>query len=182
MANRAIVSYAFTGSKESLEKIVSAMDYNMNLWDVLSRLGISTEDLYLRGYICEFEMTPDALRVECNCAWDEASDWRHAIKKAFPDVKVYYYVEEPGNCIYATNDSEGRFYATRYIIDTYGCDIYHKKFGSLHYLKMYLSEVFGMPMHGSVKECNESLEKHISESDSFGDADAHIYEVEIRND
>lgn len=184
MANWANVNYIITGNEETLNKIMSVMEPECDLTDVLDYLGIVDyhDGIYMGGMVGDFEMVNGLLSINCECAWDESSGWRKVMKENFPDIEIYYYVEECGNCIYATNDLKGEYFKTRYVLDTYGLDFDYCYFESFTSLKEYLSETIGLSMDCSLSECNRELERYVNESDSFGDADAHIYEVEIRND
>lgn len=137
--------------------------------------------VYMGGMVRDFEMVNGLLSINCECAWDESSGWRKVMKENFPDIEIYYYVEECGNCIYATNDLEGNYFKTRYILDTYGLDFDYCYFESFTSLKEYLSETIGLSMDCSLSECNRELERYVNKSE-VGDADAHVYEVELRND
>lgn len=183
MANRANVNYIITGNEETLNKIMSVMEPECDLTDILDYLGIVGyhNGIRMGGAVVDFEMVNGLLSINCECAWDESYGWREVMKKNFSDIDIYYYVEERGNCIYATNDLKGVYFKTRYVLDTYGLDFDYCYFESFTSLKKYLSETIGLLEDYSLSACNRELKRYVNESD-FGDADAHIYEVELRND
>jgi len=37
--------------------------------------------------------------------------------RKFPSIRYYYQTEEPGMCIYETNDGEGKYFCDRYMAD-----------------------------------------------------------------
>lgn len=179
MANWANVSYALTGNKESLEAIMSVIERECDLSDILDSLEIDyPHELNTTGVVHGFCMNKGTLNILCRCAWDEASGWRSAIKSKFSDIDIYYYVEECCNRIYATNDLKGEYFKARYVLDTYGLGTYYRYFESFTSLKEYLFETIGLSMDCSLSECNRELERYNSESG----ADVHVYEVELRND
>ena len=139
MANWASTSYAVEGPKEVLQKIEYALNNpilhekegDSEGWEggVLRTLGITWEDRkpdgsgdYLRGFIRPdvepwYDTTTGALRFEAEEAWG-ITDFKEVLERNFPDIKVYYSVEECGEEIYATNDKEGKYFKDRYFVDT----------------------------------------------------------------
>lgn len=183
MANWANVNYIITGNEETLNKIMSVMEPECDLTDVLGNFGIIDyhDGIHMGGTVIDFEVVNGLLSINCECAWDESDEWRKVMKKNFSDIDIYYYVEERGNCIYATNDLKGEYFKVRYVLDTYGLDFDYRYFESLTSLKEYLSEAIGLPLDCSLNECNAKLERYVNES-AVGEADAHVYKVELRND
>ena len=136
MANWASASYAIEGPEEILHKIEYALN-NPTLqedegegWEggVLRTLGIEWENkgpdgsgYYLRGFI-RSDVEPwysdeGALRFDAEEAWG-LTDFYMVLEKAFPDIKVYWTVEECGEDIFATNDREGKYFFDRFYADT----------------------------------------------------------------
>ena len=131
MANWASTAYAIEGPKETLEKIYEAIMYPDKSegdegWEgwVLKALGISWEDkgpdgkgLYMRGFIQDEPwFDGNTLRLCAEEAWG-ATDFNIALEKAFPNIKVFYSVEECDEEIYATNDKEGKYFPDRFYVD-----------------------------------------------------------------
>lgn len=133
MPNWAYTSYAIEGPKETLQKIEQAIlhhdteDNNAEDWEgnVLKELGLTWESntpdgkgKYMRGFI-EGEPWWDngALRVCAMEAWG-VTDFNEVLEENFPDIKVFYAVEEGGEGIYATNDNEGKYFPDRFYADT----------------------------------------------------------------
>ena len=183
MANWANVRYALTGNKESLEAIMSVIERECDLSDILDSLEIGyPHELNTMGVVHDFWMDKGTLNIFCKCAWNEASGWRSAIKSRFSDIDIYYYMKECSNCIYATNDLKGEYFKTRYVLNTYRLDFDLLRFESFTSLKEYLSETIGLSMDCSLSECNRELERYARENKHFNEVDAHVYEVELRND
>ena len=57
------------------------------------------------------------LRFEVESAWSPSTEVFDLIEQKFESLKCYYVAEEPGMCIYVTNDASGEYYSERYKID-----------------------------------------------------------------
>ena len=135
MANWASTSYRIEGSKEDLEKVYNVIDEFMserrkpvqadasNEWEgnIIRALGATDEQMknnYLRGFIEEYEMDGDIIRIEAEEAWG-TTDFRHVLAQLMPELTIYYIVEEPGCEVYATNDVDGKYFPERFYVDAY---------------------------------------------------------------
>ena len=142
MANWADTNYVIEGPEEVLKKLYKALEHHETAegspsdWEgnVLKALGIEwevfkvdqiggtvkVEGHYLRGFIQDFSWGNDkhtTIKIYAEEAWG-LTDFYKLLEKSFPEIKVYYIVEEPGGDIYATNDSEGKYFSDRYFVDT----------------------------------------------------------------
>lgn len=128
MANMASVSYAIEGPKKTLQKIEEALvvavhsgDKRYELYQAAENLKLPiTEETRLGGEIEEeptWDKNTGALRFWSEERWG-LQDFAELLEKHFPDIKVYWIVEEPGMEIYCTNDKEGKFFPERYYVDT----------------------------------------------------------------
>ena len=136
MANWASTSYAIEGSKELLEKIEKAIlehpvtEGADEHWegDILNALGCKwinrDEDRengkYMRGFTNDVPWWMDdshtVLRFSAEEAWG-ITDFYEVLTENFPDIKIYWVVEESGEGIYATNDKEGKYFPDRFYVD-----------------------------------------------------------------
>lgn len=128
MANIASVAYAIEGPQETLEKIKKAIVDAMNSTDhyyeeyvACINLGyspIGLDECSLGGEITEEpDLNDGVLRFWTEERWG-LQDFHKLLKKLFPDIKVYWIVEEPGCEVYCTNDREGYYFRERYCVDT----------------------------------------------------------------
>lgn len=123
MANWATVQYVIEGSKEDLFKIDDAIgiDLEKDVWEgnVLTSLGMSQEevnDYSLRGFIQDsFQEHETVLKIYAEEAWN-LTEFKDCLKKLFPNITIYWYIEEPGYEIYETNDIEGKYFSDRFIL------------------------------------------------------------------
>lgn len=134
MANWAYTSYVVSGPKEVLEKIEKAIISHPvsegadEHWegDILNALGAEwvsrdqdrEKDLYMRGFINEKPWwSGEDLRFLAEEAWD-ITDFDIVLRKKFPEIKVYWAVEEEGMGVYKTNDREGLYFKDKVYVDT----------------------------------------------------------------
>lgn len=128
MANWASTSYAIEGSKDSLNNIYLAVLAAVNSdsdkyeeYQVCNKLGFTEAELekfYLGGVIEEEPyFNNDVLRINAEERWG-LQDFHELLKQKFPDITIYWIVEEQGCEIYCTNDKEGKYFSDRYWVDT----------------------------------------------------------------
>lgn len=133
MENWATTSYRIEGSKSDLEKVYGVIDSFMTDrqkpvtetasrdWEgnIVKALGASEEQMknnYLSGFIQEYEMENDVIRIEAEEAWG-ATDFRHVLARLMPELTIYFIVEEPGCEVYATNDADGKYFLDQFYLD-----------------------------------------------------------------
>ena len=133
MANWASTSYAIEGNNSDLERMfnvindfvksnVKPVEANASKeWEgnIVKALGASEEQMknnYLRGFIQTYEIIEGVLYIEAEEAWG-ATDFRHLLAKLMPELTIYYIVEECGCEVYATNDSNSKYFTESYYVD-----------------------------------------------------------------
>lgn len=132
MPNWASTVYVIEGPHETLQKIEQAIlhhdiqENSSEYWEgnTLHALGITWDkrpngdSYYMRGFIRECPYWDgNALKFYAEEAWG-LTDFSELLETHFPDIKVYWMVEESGNCLYGTNDREGKYFPERYYVDT----------------------------------------------------------------
>ena len=132
MPNWAYTSYAIEGPHETLQKIEQAIlhhdiqENSSEYWEgnTLHALGITWDkrpdgNTYrLRGFINEKPWWDgNALKFYAEEAWG-LTDFSELLKNHFPDIKVYWVVEESGMGLYGTNDKEGKYFPEMSYVDT----------------------------------------------------------------
>lgn len=133
MANWASTSYCIEGSKSDLARVFNTIygfmenkqkpviESASNNWEgnIVKALGATEEHMskyYLRGFIQWYEMDDNTVSIEAEEAWG-ATDFRHVLAQLMPELTIYYIVEEPGCEVYATNDSEGKYFTDRFYVN-----------------------------------------------------------------
>lgn len=190
MANWASTSYRIEGSKEDLEKVYNVIDEFMserrkpvqvdasNEWEgnIIRALGATDEQMknnYLRGFIEEYEMDGDIIRIEAEEAWG-TTDFRYVLAQLMPELTIYYIVEKPGCEVYATNDAEGKYFPERFYVDAYvNGDYQSEYFDTEEQAMTYVANLLGKQevRKNELENWNECHE----EDDNF----IYIHEFEI---
>lgn len=160
MANWASTSYRIEGSESDLKKVYDVIDNFVTgkskpvledaskEWEgnIVKALGASDEQLkesYLRGFIEEYELDGDIIRINAEEAWG-ATDFRHILGNLIPELTIYYIVEEAGCDVFATNDIDGKYFPEQYLVDAYVKDAdYYEYFETKGQMKDFVSSVIG---------------------------------------
>lgn len=189
MANWASTSYAIEGSKEDINKLYAVIDDFMMQrrkpvtdiasidWEgnICKALGATEEQMnnYLRGFIQSYEIDGDVLRIEAEEAWG-ATDFRHVLAELIPDLTIYYIVEEPGCEVYATNDTDGKYFSDRYNVDAFVNGRYYDEYFSEESEAMkYVAEFLGRKQI-TMKEI-EAWNEEQEDEDNF--INVHAFEI-----
>ena len=112
-------SGAYDGKRKSPTLIIEENGFGpMWLGNLVHVLGGDWNKVYCRGVITDFKLSDqgDELTIVMETAWEEMSEVRAFLHQKFPSLTILYTVEEPGNCVYETNDK--KFYEkNRYYLD-----------------------------------------------------------------
>ena len=186
MANMASVSYAIEGPEESLKKIAEALIKAVNsksnkyeLYQAAEYLKLPiTEETCLGGEIEEeptWDENTGALRFWSEERWG-LQDFAELLEKHFPDIKVYWIVEECGCEVFCTNDREGKYFPERYWVDTAQDDIYQSEyFKTEEDMYKWLNEKYGVKSREEVEAWNADYEATGDECENF----IYIHKFEI---
>jgi hypothetical protein len=188
MANMASAAYAVEGSKESLGEILGAIilakddTKNYTEYAACRRLGFSEkelEDYRLGGDIDDDPEIDDkgVLKFYAEEMWG-LQDFHILLKKRFPDITVYWPVEEPGCELYCTNDEAGKYFPERYYADTCIDGIYNSEYFSTEEdLFKWLAKLTNNKVKSAqdIDEFNSAFEELGNEDDNF----IHVYEYDI---
>ena len=140
MANMASVAYAIEGSEKSLTEILRAIclaihgdSKHWEEYKVCINLGFPEEELEdkrLGGEISEEPTLRDGvLKFYAEERWD-LQDFEKLLIQKFPDITVYWVVEESGCEVYGTNDKEGKYFPERFYLDACVDGIYFSEYFS----------------------------------------------------
>ena len=196
MANMASVAYAIEGSDESLNKIyeaiLKAMSYK-NCWTeykACELLGYTEEELndltsgYSLGGAVEekptFNKKTGVLKFFAEERWG-LQNFHELLKKKFPDIKVYWVVEEVGFDVFCTNDKEGKYFPARYWVDMAQDDVFQSDyFKTEKAMYKWLDKV----TYGRVKS-EEDVEEFNADYEDSGACDEnfiYIHKFEVEED
>lgn len=78
------------------------------LWlgNLVHILGGDWEKIYCRGEIMDYSLENGILTMNTETAWGELSEVRHFLQSKYPSLEIYFQTEEPGMCVFQTNNSE----------------------------------------------------------------------------
>lgn len=183
MANIASVAYAIEGPEKSLKKIAEALiaavhskdkRYEMYQAAEYLKLPIVEGETRLGGEISEeptWDENTGALRFWSEERWG-LQDFNELLEAQFPDVKVYWIVEESGMEIYCTNDKDGKYFPERYWVDTCIDAIYNSEyFKTEEAVYKWLDKL----TYGRVKSKEDVLKFNSDYEDSGTDDENFIY-------
>lgn len=146
--------------KAKLDEL-SAMNEPMWIGCIVELLGEKWNSIRCRGQIIEYYIDSGALRLTVESAWSELNEVRALFLSKHPDCKIYYMSEECGMGIFDTNDSSGRYFSERYVVDSEEKGAEY--FDDLGDVADYISELTGK----EIDEVSlESIEKAIDEWES----------------
>lgn len=177
MPNWASTAYVFKGADknqekdlyekiDSLKKMIEPLVPNGfgKLWMgcLVNLLGGDWNKVYCRGEITDCTLTDDHVNISCETAWGEMPEFRHFLEQQYHGSKVYYCVEECGNCVYATNDSEGLYFKDRYCLDF--CDGL-EYFETIEAAADFISERIGKTLKPDYAEIEKEIDDYLEEHD-----------------
>lgn len=130
MPNWCDTTYKITGPLKSRKAFVAMLDHLNSLPEplvpngfgklwlgcIVSYLGGSWKDIYCRGQILGYKRIR-GLILNVESAWGEMDETRHFLQTVFPSLEIYFQTEEPGMCIFETNDKDGIYFPHRWLLD-----------------------------------------------------------------
>lgn len=184
MPNWCYTNYVIEGPKENLDEINHALenpacgeDNTNSDWVgyFLKALNIDTEKYSrMRGFIHYYYYENDIIHIESEDAWYK-TDMDEALIDKYPELKIYYSLEEPGMGIYETNDAEGNYFPDRFYVDTcingnYEADYFETEEEAFKWIE----ELSGCKNYPDVEKFNNEKEN----SDDF----ISIFEFDVYNE
>ena len=181
----ASVAYAIEGPQKDLEKILGAICLTMTdkkhwtEYKACEHLGFSEKELDNKRLGGEINDGPTlengVLRFYAEERWG-LQDFEELLKKKFPDIKVYWTVEESGCDVYCSNDKEGKYFPERYWVDTAQDDIYQSEyFRTEEAMYKWLNEKHGVKSEEEVEAWNADYEATGDECENF--ISIHKFEI-----
>ena len=194
MPNLASTSYVFKGADEkqakdlyekidSLAKMEEPLVENGfgKLWMgcLVHLLGGDWNKVYCRGEIIDYNLTDGHVSLSCETAWDEMPEFRHFIEQQYPGSKIYYQVEECGNCIYVTNDADGEFFKDRYSLDSNDGLEY---FETIEEAAEYIGEIIWKELKPDFGEIESAIDNYMEEHDNSDESWMSFHRFEVVDD
>jgi len=146
---------------------------------LVNLLGGDWTKIYCRGEITDCTLTDDHVCISCETAWGEMPEFRHFLEQQYPGSKVYYCVEECGNCVYATNDSEGDYFKDRYCLDFYDGLEY---FETIEEAAEFIGEKIGKQLQPDFREIEQAVDDYLEEHDDDEECWMSFHKFDVLDD
>ena len=127
------MSVCFEGERRELRSLYSKMKrlqerkkplvengfYYPTRWlgNLVTRLGGDTREVYCRGTWSDLRLSEKCLSFFTETAWQPPVTLLKLIQKCYPSVSFYFEAEGDDWDTYLTNDAEGKYFSSRYIVD-----------------------------------------------------------------
>lgn len=191
MPNWCYTSYIVTGGKKEVcdlhEKMISLEEREKSLvkngfgktWlgNLVAILGEKWENISCRGEFFNLQKDDgdEVLRFETMTAWNELSGMRQFLRSKYPSIKFYYRSEEPGMCVYCTNDADGEYFPEQFKVEQWEHD--DEYCGNQTEVFEIIEEKTGITVH-NLDEMNKAVNKY---NQTHEDEEIYIHVFEITN-
>ena len=172
MSNPAFMSVCFEGERRELKSLYGKMKrlqerkkplvengfYYPIRWlgNLVTRLGADRHEVYCRGEWSFLELKKNHLYFFTETAWKPPFTLLKLIQKVYPSLSFYFSAEGDDWDAYLTNDVEGKYFTSRYIVD---CEPDIEYFDTIEEASNYLSSYIGKPVAATWKALNETAEE-----------------------
>ena len=106
-------------------------------------------------------------------------EFRHFIEQQYPDSKIFYQVEESGNCVYATNDTDGECFPDRFCLDSYDGLEY---FETIKEAAEYIGKIIGKDLNPDIGEIENAIDDYMEEHDNSDESWMSFHKFEVADD
>jgi hypothetical protein len=131
MSNQCSTLYAVVGEEQELRELHRVMRELQDMREprlengfgpawlgcLVDALGGDWQKTRCRGEWHDLELADGVLRFSTETAWSPCEEVMRFIQSRYPSTCFYYKAEEPGLQIFESNDTEGRFFPERYLVD-----------------------------------------------------------------
>ena len=193
MPNWAYTQYIATGDKERLKKLHSVMSELEDMkspglhengfgstWlgNLVIKLGGDWKQVYCRGSWDNLLLHEDGtVSFSVESAWGELYDIRKFIEEQFPGVRLYFQCEEPGMCIYQTNDDTGDYFPEKYYL--WVEDGATEYYNTLEAVAKEIENITGSKNLKTLDSCKKALETY---SRNQSDLSYTLEEFDLQDD
>lgn len=178
MPNWSETTYRVTGDPKGISRLYKTLQKmnqrknpkisngfgTMWLGELVNELGGNWENIRCRGEITYYDKNSDGtLSIYMSCAWCEQEETRHFLEATL-SLKIYYCDQEPGCEVFQTNDTTGRYFSDRYLLDNEEEPLYYQ---TLQEAAESVSGIVGHPVEPTVTAINEALEDYEEETETW---------------
>ena len=185
------MSVYFEGDKKELKSLYSKMKrlqerkkpliengfYYPNYWlgNLVKRLGADWQDVYCKGTWSDLTLKENRLFFFTETAWQPPYALLLLIKKVYPSINFFFSAEGDDWDSYLTNDEEGRYFPSRYVLDMEPDMEYYD---TIEEARAHLEAFIGKPLEASFNALYQAAEDW---NDDHPDADwpISIKEIEV---
>lgn len=159
MSNTAFMDVVFEGDKREVRSLYGKMKrlqerqtplvengyYEARQWlgNLVTRLGHDYRKVYCRGTWEFLEKEGTHVSFLTKTAWKPPFALLKLIQQHYPSLKFYFEAEGDDWDSYVTNDAEGRYYPSRYIVD---CEPDIEYFNTIEEAAAHLSSFVRLPV------------------------------------
>ena len=134
MSNPAFMSVCFEGKRRELRSLYGKMRrlqerkkpliengfYYPKRWlgNLVARLGADWHEVYCRGTWDSLKLKKGHLSFFTETAWHPPFGLLKLIQTVYPSLRFYFSAEGDDWDAYLTNDAEGKYFSSRFIVDT----------------------------------------------------------------
>lgn len=91
---------------------------SMWIGNIVRLLKKDWQKVYCRGWITDFNLVaPGRINISVESAWGELGEVRQLVQSNSESLRIFYQSEEPGMCIFQTNDVSGTYFPERWLLD-----------------------------------------------------------------
>lgn len=157
----------------------SSNDYDdtTSLVSLVETLGGDMDKIYCRGSWNCLEFLESSIKFCTETAWEPCNQVWDLVQEKFPSLAYFYQAEEPGMCIYITNDDDGYYFPEKFKVDLCTPDERYETeyFTSEEMMFRWFKEMLEIEVN-SLEDINALHEKWDKENE---DAYCYVYEYEI---
>lgn len=191
MANICITTYVFEGPAESLGKLAGKLDEAVGMndfggrkeWTLATLVRVLGKDP--EQYICKgdysrndigLDLEKGRLTLTVESPWSRSDEVEDLIRKAFPDLMLWFCEEESGMGLFVTNDPEERLFG-HVIIDVEDIDMeYYRRAESVAVIAALLDDAgFPHTEAGTVEDILPAVEAYNDDLDEGRRTGHHIW-------
>ncbi len=181
MSNPAFTSVVFVGDRrearslygkmkrleERRESLVENGFYYKKQWlgNLVARLGEDYRQVYCRGEWHYLELKGNSVSFMTETAWKPPFALFKMIQRHYPSLQFYFMAEGDDWDYYLTNDAQGRYFTSRYIVD---CEPDIEYFDTIGEACAHLSAYIGRDIAANWNALEEAA---VDWNDSHEDAD-----------
>lgn len=146
---------------------------------LVDALGEDWQNISCRDAFFDMNLDVYGLRFITETAWNPCNEVMDFLRRKFPSLVFYYYTEEPGFGIYATNDVTGDYFPDRYVVVLHseGTELCTEYFENIEDAYAWISDGLEKPITNAeeLKAYDEWLQE---QNDAFF---CNIHEIKIEN-